>query len=69
MADKKTYCGRYKGVDVWGVGCMIGSNWYGDYYCTKKKNGRNYKVKDSVCRSIDGIKKYIESHLSELKGE
>ena len=67
--DKKTYCGKYKGVDVWQFGCMIGNNWYGDFYATKRKNGRNYKVKDSVCRSLDDVKKYIDNHLEELKGE
>ena len=32
--DKKHYCGRYKGIDVWQYGCMIGNNWYGDFYVT-----------------------------------
>ena len=67
VRDQKTYCGRYKGVDVWGIGCVIGNNWYGDYYCTKEKNGRNYKVKDSVSSTIEGIKSYIDEHLNELK--
>jgi hypothetical protein len=46
---------------------MIGSNWYGDYYCTRRKNGRNYKVKDSVCSNIDDLRAYINKHLDELK--
>ena len=58
--DKKTYCGTYKGVKVWQYGCMIGNNWYGDFYITQKKNGRNYKVKDSVRRSWKDLKKYID---------
>lgn len=58
--DKKTYCGTYKGVKVWQYGCMIGNNWYGDFYITQEKNGRNYKVKDSVRRSLDALKKYID---------
>ncbi len=57
--DKKTYCGTYKGVKVWQYGCMIGNNWYGDFYITQEKNGRNYKVKDSVRRSWEDLKKYI----------
>lgn len=57
--DKKTYCGTYKGVKVWQYGCMIGSHWYGDFYITQEKNGRNYKVKDSVRRSWEDLKKYI----------
>lgn len=65
--DKKTYIGRYKGVSCWCYGSMIGSNWYGEYYCTKRKNGRNYKVKDSVCRRVDGLKAYIDKHIDELK--
>ena len=65
--DKKTYIGRYKGVSCWCYGSMIGSNWYGDYYCTRRKNGRNYKVKDSVCSNIDDLKAYINKHIDELK--
>lgn len=57
--DKKTYCGTYKGVKVWQYGCIIGNNWYGDFYITQEKNGRNYKVKDSVRRSWEDLKKYI----------
>lgn len=57
--DKKSYCGTYKGVKVWQYGCMIGNNWYGDFYITQEKNGRNYKVKDSVRRSWEDLKKYI----------
>lgn len=58
--DKKHYCGTYKGVKVWKYGCMIGNNWYGDFYITQEKNGRNYKVKDSVRRSLEDLKKYID---------
>jgi hypothetical protein len=58
--DKKHYCGTYKGVKVWQYGCMIGNNWYGDFYITQEKNGRNYKVKDSVRRSWEDLKKYID---------
>lgn len=65
--DKKTYIGQYKGVSCCGCGSMIGNNWYGYYYCTKRKNGRNYKVKDSVCRNVEALKEYIDKHLEELK--
>lgn len=58
--DKKHYCGTYNGVKVWQYGCMIGNNWYGDFYITQEKNGRNYKVKDSVRRSWEDLKKYID---------
>ena len=58
--DKKHYCGTYKGVKVWEDGCIIGNNWYGDFYITQEKNGRNYKVKDSVRRSLEDLKKYID---------
>lgn len=58
--DKKHYCGTYKGVKVWQYGYMIGNNWYGDFYITQEKNGRNYKVKDSVRRSLEDLKKYID---------
>lgn len=67
--DKKSYCGRYKGIDVWQCGQMIGNNWYGDFYVTvpRGKTRRNMKVKDSVCRSLDGVKDYIKRHIDELK--
>jgi hypothetical protein len=66
--DRKTYCGTYKGFMVYGFGCMIGSNWYGDYYITipRGKSKRQMKVKDSVCRSIEALKQYVDSHLDEL---
>jgi len=67
ITDKKTYCGHYKGIDVYGIGSMIGNNWYGTYYAVKKKNGRNYKVKDSECSTIEQIKDYINRHIEELK--
>ena len=58
--DKKHYCGTCKGVKVWQYGYMIGNNWYGVFYITQEKNGRNYKVKDSVRRSWEDLKKYID---------
>lgn len=64
--DKKHYCGTYKGIKVWQIGQMIGNGWYGHFYVTKCKNGRNYKVKDSICSSSEEIKKYINNHLEEL---
>lgn len=68
MASKLHYCGKYKGIKVWQDGEIIGQNWYGTFHCSKTKNGRNYKVKDSQCRSLDAIKEYIDRHLDELKG-
>ena len=67
--DKKHYCGKYKGIDVWQYGCMIGSGWYGDFYVTvpRGKTRRNMKVNDSVCRSLEAIKGYIDRNLDELK--
>ena len=67
--NKKSYCGRYKGIDVWQYGCMIGNNWYGDFYVTvpRGKSRRDMKVKDSVCRSLEAVKDYINRHLDELK--
>ena len=69
--DQKHYCGRYKGIDVWQYGCMIGNNWYGDFYVTIPRGvtKRNMKVKDSVCRSLEAVKEYINNHLEELKKE
>jgi len=69
--SQKHYCGTYKGIDVWQYGCMIGNNWYGDFYVTIPKGAtkRNMKVKDSVCRSLEAVKEYINNHLEELKKE
>ena len=68
--DKKTYCGTYKGINVWQYGCMIGNNWYGDFYVTipRGKTKRQMKVKDSVCRSLNDLKQYVDAHLDELSG-
>ena len=67
--DQKHYCGKYKGIDVWQYGQIIGSNWYGEFYITvpRGKTRRNMKVKDSVCRSLGSIKDYINKHIEELK--
>jgi hypothetical protein len=48
---------------------MIGNNWYGDYYITipRGESKRQMKVKDSVCRSIEALKQYVDSHLTELQ--
>lgn len=69
--NQKHYCGTYKGIDVWQYGCMIGNNWYGDFYVTIPRGAtkRNMKVKDSVCRSLEAVKEYINNHLEELKKE
>lgn len=67
--DRKFYLGKYKGIDVWTYGSQIGHNWYGDYYVTipRGKTKRRMKVKDSICRSVEDIEKYIDEHLEELK--
>ena len=67
--EKKHYCGKYKGIDVWQYGMMIGNNWYGDFYVTvpRGKSRRYMKVNDSVCRSLEALKGYIDRHIDELK--
>ena len=67
--DRKHYCGTYKGFKVWQYGCMIGSNWYGDFYITipKGKSKREMKVKESVCKSLDALKAYVDNHFNEIK--
>ena len=69
--DRKTYCGRYRGFIVWQSGCMIGSGWYGDFYITipRGETKRQMKVKDSVCRSLDALKGYVDKHFDELKAK
>ena len=68
---KKHYCGKYKGIDVWQYGSMIGNNWYGDFYVTIPRGAtkRNMKVKNSVCRSLEAVKSYIDRNLETLKKE
>lgn len=68
--DKKTYCGTYKGINVWQYGCMIGNNWYGDFYVTipRGESKRQMKVKDSVRSSLYELKRYVDVHLDELSG-
>lgn len=67
--DRKHYCGIYKGFKVWQYGCMIGSGWYGIFYITipRGKTKREMKDKDSVCRSLDALKKYVDNNLDNLK--
>ena len=69
--DTKHYCGKYKGIDVWQYGSMIGNNWYGEFYVTVPRGNsrRNMKVKDSVCRSLEGVKDYINRNLETLRKE
>ena len=69
--DTKHYCGKYKGVDVWQYGNMIGNNWYGEFYVTVPRGNsrRNMKVKNSVCRSLEGVKDYINRNLETLRKE
>ena len=61
----KHYCGTYKGHSVYQEGQMIGSNWYGHFYVTRKVNGRNIKIKESVCRSVKEIKEFINKQLKD----
>ena len=67
--DKKSYCGTYKGIDVWQYGSMIGNNWYGEFYVTVPRGvtKRRMKVKESVCRSLEAVKGYIDKNLEKLK--
>jgi hypothetical protein len=48
---------------------MIGNNWYGDFYVTvpRGRSKRNTKVNDSVYRSLEAIKDYIDKNLDTLK--
>ena len=67
--ENKSFCCKYKGIDVWQYGMMIGNGWYGDFYVTvpRGKSRRDMKVKDSVCRSLKAVKEYIARHLDELQ--
>lgn len=60
------FCGNYKSIPVYQDAEMIGNNYYGSFYCKRVKNGRKYKVKESSCKTIDDIKKYIDTHLDSL---
>ena len=65
--DRKHYCGRYRGVDIWQYGCMIGNNWYGVFYATEKrgKSQRRMKVKDSERNTFEEVKQYIDKHYGK----
>ena len=67
--DRKVYLGKYKGIDVWSYGSMIGNNWYGEYYITipRGETKRRMKVKDSVQNNIEDVKKYIDTNIDKLK--
>lgn len=67
--DRKVYLGKYKGIDVWSYGSMIGNNWYGEYYITipRGETKRRMKVKDSVQNNIEDVKKYIDNNIDKLK--
>ena len=61
--DKKHFCGTYKGVYVWQLGCMIGNNWYGTYYAAQLRNTRYIKDKQSERSSMDDVLEYIDSRM------
>lgn len=65
LGDKKHYCGRYKGFDIYQVGQIIGNNWYGTFYAYKKVDVRSKKVYEAS--SLEELKKYINNNLE--KGE
>lgn len=60
--DKKKLCGFYKGLKIYQVGQMIGSNWYGHFYAAKKKNNRFYKIKDSESKTFEILKQRIKDN-------
>ena len=60
---KKHYCGNFRGFDIWQYGQMIGNNWYGIFYATKKINGRNRKIKDSEFSSWEQLKERIKDYF------
>lgn len=53
--------GNYKGYKVYQDGEIIGHNWYGEFFCKELKNGRYYKVKGSVCKSLETLKAFIRA--------
>jgi hypothetical protein len=68
IEDRKVYCGTYKGFKVWSVGCMIGNNWYGDYYITipRGMSKKQMKDKNSISPTIEVLKAYVDKHIDEL---
>lgn len=65
---KKSYCGRYRGVDVYANGQMIGNNWYGEYYAVIKRGAskRRMKIKESVSEALKGVIRYIDEHMEKF---
>ena len=66
---RKKFCGRYRGIEIYTFGQMIGNYWYGNYYAVVRrgKSNRRMKVKDSHSNNILGVVKYIDEHINELK--
>lgn len=60
--DKKHYCGRYRGLDIYQVGQMIGSNWYGHFYAAKKRKKNYVKIKNSESPSWEKLKERIKDN-------
>lgn len=69
IMGRKTFCGRYRGIEIHTFGRMIGNNWYGDYYAVVRrgKSNRRMRVKQSLSNNILGVAKYIDEHINELK--
>ena len=59
--EYKKYCGTYKGFRIYAVGEIIGSNWYGDYYASRKRKKNYVKIVGSECSTWGCLKARIDS--------
>ena len=60
--DKKYYCGRFRGLDIYQVGQMIGNNFYGYFYAAKKRKKNFVKIKDSESKTWEDLKQRIKDN-------
>jgi predicted DNA-binding transcriptional regulator len=62
MSAKKHYCGIYKGLKIYQDGEVIGFNWYGFFYATKKRKKNYMKIKDSESKTFEQLKEKIKAN-------
>jgi predicted DNA-binding transcriptional regulator len=62
MSARKHYCGIYKGLRIYQDGEVIGFNWYGIFYATKKRKKNYVRIKDSESRTFEELKRKIKDN-------
>jgi predicted DNA-binding transcriptional regulator len=62
MSARKHYCGLYRGLRIYQDGEVIGFNWYGIFYATKKRKKNYVRIKDSESRTFEELKRKIKDN-------